>query len=218
MSQRRCSEPAAQEVLRRSRVLVPPVITEVDQKTDRPVPPVSADPTAADAGKVPEWYTLALAELGTREEKGDSSGAAIARYRKLAQCGQDHDPWCAIFANAMFALCKSPGCAGYQVGIVSLNCFAPIQISSSLMDRRRARSWYFGAIVHDQDWGMLGFIAVKRLNRFMCFGGNEDDMVQIEPLSKNQLRGYWWPTSAPKPAIGKIVVPPGTPKHATKVT
>jgi hypothetical protein len=70
-------EPAAQEVLDDPES-VPPVITEVDQKTDRPVPPVSADPTAADAGKVPEWYTLALAELGTREE-GDNSGAAIAR-------------------------------------------------------------------------------------------------------------------------------------------
>jgi hypothetical protein len=43
-------------------------------------------------------------------------------------------------------------------------------------------------------------------------------MVQIEPISKKQLRGYWWPKSLPPPGVGAIVVPPGTPGHQTKVT
>ena len=85
------------------------------------------------------------------------------------------------------------------------------------MDRRRARSWYFGARVRS-GLGHVGFYRGETAESVYVLGGNEDDMVQIEPLSKNQLRGYWWPTSAPKPAIGKIVVPPGTPKHQTKVT
>ena len=90
-------EPAADAVLDDPE-LVPPLIATVDQKTARPVPLI-------DASGAPEWYKLAMKEIGTHEE-GDNSGPAIARYRRLAQCGNDHDPWCAIFANAMFALCN----------------------------------------------------------------------------------------------------------------
>ena len=68
---------------------------------ERPVPPLNTQSAA------PEWYNRAFDEIGTREE-GKNSGAAIARYRQLAQCGSDHDPWCAIFTNAMFALCSPP--------------------------------------------------------------------------------------------------------------
>jgi uncharacterized protein (TIGR02594 family) len=207
-------EPAAQEVLDDPES-VPPVITEVDQKTDRPVPPVSADQRAADAGKVPEWYTLALAELGTREE-GDNSGAAIARYRKLAQCGQDHDPWCAIFANAMFALCKSPAVPGTKSA--SSQSFRTDPNFQKLDGPAPGAVVVFWRKSPRSGLGHVGFYRGETAESVYVLGGNEDDMVQIEPLSKNQLRGYWWPTSVPKPAIGKIVVPPGTPKHQTKVT
>src|SRR4051812_11146848 len=71
----------------------PPVIAKTDQMTTRPVPPL--DTKAAP----PPWYALASKEIGTHEE-GDNSGPALARYRQLAQCGRDHDPWCAIFVNA----------------------------------------------------------------------------------------------------------------------
>ena len=76
----------------------PPAITKPEQETTRPVAPSTSAPT-------PQWYQVASQEIGTREE-GNNSGAAIARYRQLAQCGQDGDPWCAIFVNAMFALCN----------------------------------------------------------------------------------------------------------------
>src|SRR5205085_198063 len=77
-------DPAAAAVLDDPQT-VPPVIKTTDQTTTRPVPPL--DPQAAQG--TPPWYALASKEIGTREE-GNNSGAAIARYRKLAQCGQDH--------------------------------------------------------------------------------------------------------------------------------
>jgi hypothetical protein len=49
-------------------------------------------------------------------------------------------------------------------------------------------------------------------------GGNEGDMVQIQPMSKRQFLGYRWPASRPLPEVRKIMVPPGTPKQQTKVT
>jgi uncharacterized protein (TIGR02594 family) len=192
-----------------------PLLAPAAQRTDRPVPPISADQTPVDAGKVPEWYTRALGELGTHEE-GDNSGAAIARYRNLAQCGQDHDPWCAIFANAMFALCKSPTVPGTKS--------ASSQSFRADPNFKQLDGPALGAVVvfwrksPRSGLGHVGFYRGETAESVYVLGGNEDDMVQIEPLSKNQLRGYWWPTSVAKPETGKIVVPPGTPKHQTKVT
>ena len=66
--------------------------------------------------------------------------------------------------------------------------------------------------------GHVGFYRGESTDSVYVLGGNEDNMVQIEPISKKQLRGYWWPKSLPPPGVGAIVVPPGTPKHQTKVT
>ena len=113
-------------------------------------------------------------------------------------------------------LVQVAGCAGYQVGIVSIvshrskfpELDGPAPGAVVVFWRKSSRSGL----------GHVGFYRGETAELVYVLGGNEDDMVQIEPLSKNQLRGYWWPTSAPKPAIGKIGVPPGTPKHQTKVT
>jgi len=189
----------------------PPPITEIGQATERPVSP--APP--AGAGVAPEWYTLAMGEIGTREE-GNNSGAAIARYRQLAQCGSDHDPWCAIFVNAMFALCKPP---------VPGTKSASSQSFRTSPDFKQLDGPALGAIVvfwrksPRSGLGHVGFYRGETSESVYVLGGNEDDMVQIEPLTKSQLRGYWWPASVALPQVAKIIVPPGTPKHqTTKVT
>jgi uncharacterized protein (TIGR02594 family) len=184
------------------------VLASPDQATTRSVPPV-------DTGGAPEWYKLALNEIGTREE-GNNSGAAIARYRQLAQCGAAGDPWCAIFANAMFALCN-PALAGTK--------------SASSQSFRNNANFVkldgpaLGAVVvfwrnsPNSGLGHVGFYRGESVESVYVLGGNEGDMVQIEPLLKKQLVGYWWPASAGRPTIGAIAVPPGTPKHqTTKVT
>ena len=199
--------PAADEALDDPKS-VPPLITKIDQTITRPVPPL--DPNGA-----PEWYRLALNEIGTTEEN-DNSGAAIARYRKLAQCGSDHDPWCAIFANAMFALCAPPVPGTQSASSQSFRDNSNfVQLDGPAL----------GAVVvfwrnsPRSGLGHVGFYRGETAESIYVLGGNEGDMVQIEPMSKHQLRGYWWPVLAPEPPIGKIAVPPGIPKHQkTKVT
>jgi uncharacterized protein (TIGR02594 family) len=199
--------PAADAVLDDPKS-APPAITNPDQSTTRPVTP---NATAA----APEWYKLASQEIGTREEN-NNSGAAIARYRKLAQCGQDHDPWCAIFANAMFALCNPP-LAGTRSP--SSQSFRDNSHFVKLTGPALGAVVVFWRTSPNSGLGHVGFYYGESSESIYVLGGNEGDMVQIEPMSKNQVIGYWWPASVNLPAIGKIVVPPGTPKHqTTKVT
>jgi len=199
-------DPAADAVLDDPQS-VPPTLADLDAATTRPVTP-------GDIQSAPPWYTLAVNEIGTREE-GDNSGAAIARYRQLAQCGQDHDPWCAIFANAMFALCSPPlpgtKSASSQSFRTNSN-FVPLTGPA------------FGAVVvfwrisPTSGQGHVGFYRGETVESVYVLGGNEGDMVQIEPMSKKQLIGYWWPKSVGLPTIAVTAVPPGTPKQQTKVT
>ncbi len=202
-------DPAAAAVLDDPQT-VPPVIKTTDQTTTRPVPPLDAQA----AQGTPPWYALASKEIGTREE-GNNSGAAIARYRQLAQCGQDHDPWCAIFANAMLALCNP---------VVPGTRSASSQSFRNNPNFQKLSGPALGAIVvfwrnsPESGLGHVGFYRGETAESIYVLGGNEGDMVQIEPISKRQLRGYWWPASLPPPPIGAVKVPPGTPKHQTKVT
>jgi uncharacterized protein (TIGR02594 family) len=198
-------EPAADAVLDDPES-VPPLITAADQKTTRPVPPI-------DASGAPEWYKLAMKEIGTHEE-GDNSGPAIARYRRLAQCGNDHDPWCAIFANAMLALCN-PVVPGTKSA--SSQSFRDDPKFSKLGGPALGAVVVFWRNSPRSGLGHVGFYRGETSDSVYVLGGNEDNMVQIEPMSKHQLRGYWWPVSVSPPVIGKIVVPPGT-KHQTQVT
>jgi|ERR1700674_703162 len=177
----------------------PPAIAKPEQSTTRPVPAIETD-------GAPKWYKLASNEIGTHEQ-GNNSGPAIARYRQLAQCGQDHDPWCAIFANAMFASCAPP---------------VPGTKSASSQSFRSHNNFVkltgpaLGAVVvfwrgsPNSGLGHVGFYRGETAESIYVLGGNEDNMVQIAPMSKQQFIGYFWPASVSLPAIGKIVVPPGT--------
>jgi uncharacterized protein (TIGR02594 family) len=184
----------------------PPAIAKPDQSTTRPVP-------AVDTGGAPEWYKLASNEIGTHEQ-GNNSGPAIARYRQLAQCGADHDPWCAIFVNAMFAACNPP---------VPGTKSASSQSFRSNSHFVKPGGPTLGAVVvfwresPDSGKGHVGFYRGETAESIYVLGGNEDNMVQIEPISKRQFIDYFWPASVSLPVIGKIVVPPGTP-HQTQMT
>jgi uncharacterized protein (TIGR02594 family) len=187
---------------------VPPPITSINQQITRPVPPLAAD------GAPPEWYRLASKEIGVHEE-GNNSGPKLAEYRRLAQCGSDHDPWCAIFANAMLASCtppvpgtRSPSSQSFIKSPLFVKLAGPALGAIVVFWRGSPRS----------DLGHVGFYRGESADSIYTLGGNEGDMVQIEPVKKHQLRGYWWPVSKPQPAIGKITVPPGKPKPPTKVT
>ena len=56
----------------------------------------------------PKWLKWAWNEIGIEEETGNT-GPDIRRYIELGKCGEEGDPWCAIFANAAIESSGLPG-------------------------------------------------------------------------------------------------------------
>jgi len=161
-------------------------------------------PPAASAARaaLPAWFVAAQQEIGTREEPGNR-GPAIRRYIAAGRCGAEGDPWCAIFANAMLELSGVRG-------------------TRSALARSFERDAHFvrldgpalGCIVtfwrgvKARGFGHVGFYAGERGGRIHTLGGNESDMVRVEPYpkvaSRFGLSGYFWPASVPRPVLGAL--------------
>jgi len=161
-------------------------------------------PHAASAARVvlPAWFVAAQNEIGVREAPGNR-GPAIRRYIAAARCGSEGDPWCAIFANAML---ESAGLRGTR----------------SALARSFERDPHFmrldgpalGCIVtfwrgtKASGLGHVGFYAGERGGRIFTLGGNESDMVRVEPYPKAAARfglsGYFWPKGLALPATGAL--------------
>jgi uncharacterized protein (TIGR02594 family) len=165
-------------------------------------------PSGPFAG-APPWFQWALHEIGFHET-GNNQG--IERYIGLAHCGSLGDPWCAIFCNAAL---ESSGIPGTRSASSQSPRHHPefVQLSGPAL----------GAIVvfwrgaQDSGLGHVGFYRGEDASRVWTLGGNENDMVQIEPLPKSSqtfgLIGYWWPKSVPLPVIGPVLMPTGSPVH-----
>ena len=164
----------------------------------------------------PPWFHSALVELGTRES-GDNAGPAVQRYIDLAKCGQLGDPWCAIFVNAML---ESNGIAGTLSP--SSQSFLRNENFSSLGGMPS-----LGCIVvfwrgrPNSGLGHVGFYRGETANSIYTLGGNEGDMVQIEPFPKKSAtfgyEGFFWPEKIALPERrGPIIMPAGTPTHQTQ--
>ncbi len=180
-----------------------------DQKTTRPVPPIAT-------GGAPEWYQLATAEIGKREIGNTNDGPEIRRYRQLAQCGAVGDPWCAIFVNAVLGLCTNPAVPGTKSA--SSQSFRGNKNFVKLEGPALGAVVVFWRTSPASGLGHVGFYRGESAESIYVLGGNEDNMVQIAPMKRKQLIGYWWPASIGLPSIAKITVPPGTPNQQTRVT
>ena len=179
-----------------------------EQMTTRPVPPAST-------GGEPPWYTMASGEIGKREIDSTNTGPDIDRYIRLAQCGSPGQPWCAIFANAMFASCnppiagtRSPASRSFSTNSNFVKLDGPALGAVAVFWRGSPSS----------EQGHVGFYRGETAESIYVLGGNEGNMVQIAPMSKPQLIGYWWPKAVSLPGIAKITLPPGTPSQRTRVT
>jgi uncharacterized protein (TIGR02594 family) len=187
----------------------PAEIENPNQSTTRPVP-------QPDTGGAPPWYAFAAAEIGHREIGNTNDGPEIQRYRQLAQCGSPGDPWCAIFTNAMFALCQNPAVPG--TGSASSQSFRANAKFVQLAGPALGAVVVFWRISPASGKGHVGFYYGETAQSVYVLGGNEGNMVQIAPMDKHQLLGYWWPSSVAQPAIASVAVPPGTPNQKTQVT
>lgn len=180
------------------------------------VPPAGVQVTArSNFGAAPVWFQWALHEVGVRELP-ENRGPDIRRYIELAKAGHEGDPWCAIFANAAFEANGIPG----------------TDSASSQSFRHSARFVQLagpalGAVVvfwrgtRNSGLGHVGFYRGEAGDRVYILGGNEGDMVQIEPLPKTSnsfgLIGYWWPVSVPLPDIVAVPIRSGQPLTQVKV-
>jgi len=149
---------------------------------------------------MPAWFLAAQKEIGVHELPGNR-GPDIRRYVGLAHCGQEGDPWCAIFANAML---ESVGIRGTRSALarsferdknfIKLKAPAPGCIVT------------FWRGVKSRGLGHVGFYAGDDGQYIRTLGGNESDMVQVERMRKAGntfgLSGFYWPASVPLPKTG----------------
>lgn len=157
----------------------------------------------------PAWFRAAAHEIGVREEP-ENRGPAIRRYCEMAHCGAEGDPWCAIFANAML---ESVGVRGTRSA--SSQSFAHDENFRPLMGPALGAIVVFYRGGRGSGQGHVGFYRGETANYIYTLGGNEADMVQIEPLPKAGrtfgLVGYFWPQSVQLPNVLAIQMPAGAP-------
>ncbi len=146
----------------------------------------------------PPWYTLAKHEVGFKERLGNRD---IQRYTGPAKCGQEGDPWCAVFVNAMLE----------GVGIRGTYSAMARSFEHSAAFKRLDRP-ALGCIVTmwrdspDSGRGHVFFYAGENDNGIVALGGNQKNSVCFQYEPKNRVFGYYWPAALPSPNLGPIYV------------
>lgn len=148
------------------------------------------------------WYEAAKKEIGTRELP-ENRGPTIRRYIALAHCGNEGDPWCAIFANAML---ESVGISGTKSALA--RSFEHSSEFVKLAGPALGAITTFWRTSKSSGLGHVAFYAGEQAGMIDALGGNESDMVRAELLNANGnhfgLSGYYWPKSVALPTIGKL--------------
>lgn len=171
--------------------------------------------TPCPAGS-PAWLQAAWKEIGTHEV-GNNGGPSVRRYCALAKCGEEGDPWCAIFTNAMLESSGIPGTKS-----PSSQSFRHDDNFVELSGPALGAIVVFWRMSHASGLGHVGFYCGERGGYVWTLGGNENDMVQIELLAKQAstfgLVGYYWPKSVALPVIKPIPIAANVPNHLVSVT
>lgn len=160
-----------------------------------PAAPVPVEPVQSAATP---WMTWANKEVGFHET---GTNRNIGRYTGPAKCGEEGDPWCAIFVNAAL---ESNGIRGTRSAMAR-----SFERDSNFV---KLDGPAFGAIAtmwRDSPSSGLGhvfFYVGEHERGIVALGGNQSDQVcrQYEP--RNRVVGYYWPKSRPLPKVGKIIV------------
>jgi uncharacterized protein (TIGR02594 family) len=146
----------------------------------------------------PKWVTLGRQDIGFHE-KGNNQG--IGTFIQQAHCGQEGDPWCAIWANAKL---EEAGFTGTRS--------AAAQSFRTNANFVKLNGPALGAIVvywrtsPTSSQGHVGFYLGETGTQIATLGGNESDAVRIQFEPSMQLIGYWWPVKADPPELGVITV------------
>lgn len=148
----------------------------------------------------PAWLTAARAEIGFHEQP-DNTG--IEKYVTGAGFGAEHQPWCAIFAAWAFheAGVPTPGVNAMARSFATSPGFTPLSAP------RMGCPAVFWRGSKSGGEGHVGFYVGEDATHVQVLGGNESDMVKIEPIPKNGnsmgLLGYWWPVQSATPSAAE---------------
>lgn len=157
----------------------------------------------AAQASAPAWLVAARKEIGKRELP-ENRGPVVQHYIDLAHCGEQGDPWCAIFVNAML---ESTGIKGTRSPSSQSFRYSPDFIKLAGPALGCLVVYWRGSPT--SGLGHVGFYEGEDGHGFInTLGGNESDMVREELLNPHGatfgLVGFYWPKAVPLPPIGKL--------------
>jgi len=166
-----------------------------DKPPARSGPPAPAHPASVE----PAWMRWAIKEVDFHEI-GQNRG--IKKYTALAQCGEEGDPWCAIFVNAALEAAGIRGTRSAMARSFERRPESFVRLSGPA----------YGAVTTmwrgspGSGLGHVFFYVGENARGILALGGNQSDQVcrQYEP--RNRIVGYWWPKSVPLPQAGAVIV------------
>lgn len=147
-----------------------------------------------DISDDPPWLRVARRYIGTKEIPGAAHNAVILKWWRMIRAPfvDDETPWCAAFV----------GGALEEVGIPSSRSASA---RSYLNHGSRLTEPAYGCIVvfwrgKPGGWsGHVGFVVGRdKDHRLLVLGGNQKNMVGIDPFDTGRALGYRWPSVAPR--------------------
>ncbi len=137
---------------------------------------------------LPEWYKIALKELGVHEVPGVESDARILQYHKSTDLGATNDevPWCAAFACWCIETSgiKSPHKANARAFLDWGQEVEEPYEGCVVVFRRGISLWQ----------GHVGFFIKYEEGMIQVLGGNQGDQVCIRNYPAASVLGFREPT------------------------
>lgn len=157
--------------------------------TWKPAPPVT--PTAS---KEPQWMKEARARIGEREIPGPRHNSWIANgWARLGApwFNDDETPWCGFFVAHCIDAAGLPYPKLFPRALAWSNWGKPCPPA-------------VGAIVtfKRRGGGHVGFLVGENASNFYVLGGNQSNMVNIQPIAKSRMNAIRWPVSMALPDPG----------------
>ncbi len=150
----------------------------------------------------PLWLEAGIKLIGVKETAGSGDTKAIIDWAKAEggniakEFKHDLTPWCALFANhiltkvglkgteTLWALDFAGKWPSVKLGGPAVGAFAPMTRKTPT-----GTAGHIGVVVGKDQHG-----------NYMLLGGNQKDMVSIEPFASSRLnKGFYWPKSIELP-------------------
>lgn len=146
------------------------------------------------------WIEIAKKYEGTKEVPGTQfSNPVIVGFWKMARLSgikNDHVPWCAGFACAVFeeSGIRSPRSDAAK-SFLTWGVRIPMATVGCVVVFNRAGGYHVGFCV-----------GKNRAGQLLILGGNQNDSVKVSAFNLERVAGYIWPPGVPIPALATLPV------------